>query len=120
MASKEWEDAALSPYGPTSRPALPAWRPDVRAWASGFGSATPADELFHELDGAEVTVMGAGSWRLQVFSVLDDGQWRWIQLGLSGLDDVLATLQVPIGASAAYVNLALNVWFQDQRVRELA
>ena len=119
MASRAWWEAAISSSGATSRPLWPAWRP-ATAWPGA--AAEPAkqpEELFEDVEGSELTAAGA-TWRIQVFSIIDDEGGRWIQLGLTGPCQDLATLQLPPGGNATHVALALNDWFEDRRLVDLA
>lgn len=119
MAGKSWSDDAMSPPGRTSELLVPRWPPRAAWHGASREPAKQPDELFEELDGSEL-VAGGETWRVHVFAVVDEDRGRWIQLGLAGPRQQLATLQLPSAGGTTHVSLAVNEWFEAQRVTDLA
>src|SRR5262245_5248997 len=77
--------------------------------AAGEKDCVSTHELFAELDGSEFVVNGQ-TWRIEIYGVLDDDGCRWIQLGLTGPRNDMATLRLVKGAGAQQAISALTVW----------
>ena len=71
-----------------------------------------ANRVFELLDGPSVVVSGR-SWRVEVFSVFDDAEHRWIQLALDGPDHYMVTLRLEPGASSDSARLAIESWLEN-------
>jgi hypothetical protein len=69
--------------------------------------------LFDALDGRELSTPGH-RWHVEVFSVSDQAQHRWIQLGLnSGDRPHMLTLRMEPGAGVQHAVMALTSWLGD-------
>jgi hypothetical protein len=89
------------------------------AW---FGSPAPADlvtagivdpdELFAELDNLEIAA-GSGQWRVEVFSISDHDDHRWIQLVVRGESEHMVTLRVLPGTRLEDALPSLSAWLAD-------
>jgi hypothetical protein len=121
MAGKHWLDELMSSAEATSRPVWPAWHhARLTPWPTALTEpARQPEELFAELDGATLTFAGH-TWHVAVFSIVDDEGGRWLQIGLDGPRQELATLQIPPGRGATHVNLALHTWFYEQGIGKVA
>jgi hypothetical protein len=87
---------------------------------SRWGGAHPAtdlltsgvvdpDELFAELDNLEIAA-GGGQWRVEVFSISDQEDHRWIQLIVRGSAEHMITLRLLPGARLEDAVPALSDW----------
>jgi hypothetical protein len=69
-----------------------------------------ADQVFQTLDGPTLMVSGQ-RWRVEVFSVFDDADDRWIQIGLEGpAQHYMLTLLFAAGAGPEEVFNTLKSW----------
>jgi hypothetical protein len=67
------------------------------------------EAVFHALDGREVGLRGT-RWRIEVFSVLDLGGHRFVQLAVNGPTLYMLTLRMKPGAQARHVVPKLLPW----------
>jgi hypothetical protein len=70
------------------------------------------DQVFAELDNLELAA-GDGHWRVEVFSVTDQEQHRWVQISVVGERDYMLTLRLPAGAGASSAIPALTGWLKE-------
>ena len=73
---------------------------------------TTADELFRSLEGTDV-LLGGDRWHVDVFSVIDEVDARWVQLGLIGAREHLLTLRLDRGAPSESVLACVSAWLAD-------
>ena len=71
-----------------------------------------ADDLYQALDGADVLLDGK-SWHVDVFSVVDESDARWVQLELIGPQEHLITLRLDRGAPSRNVLACVSTWLAD-------
>ena len=94
-----------------------AW--DSEAAVSGELRPTAAkapvspDELFVELDGTDFVASGQ-TWHVEIYSVIDDQGFRWVQLGVTGPRSEMATLRLAKGASGEHALIALTGWLSQR------
>jgi hypothetical protein len=69
------------------------------------------DELFTELDNLEIAA-GGGQWRVEVFSISDHEDHRWIQLVVHGESEHMITLRLLPGARLEDAVPALSDWLE--------
>ena len=74
------------------------------------------DELFAELDNLEIAA-GGGNWRVEVFSISDHQDHRWIQLVVHGETEHMITLRVLPGARLDDALPALSEWLAAPATR---
>jgi len=74
--------------------------------------APDPDELFGDLDGRELLVAGR-SWRIEVFSVGDFDNGRWVQLGLSSDESYMLTLHCAPFEAADRLMAAVRSWLDS-------
>ena len=67
------------------------------------------DQLFSGLDGRAINV-ARRRWILEVFSVLEQHGWRWIQLTLSGEPQYTLILRLTPGEGAVHALSLLSSW----------
>jgi hypothetical protein len=70
-----------------------------------------AQSTFETLDGRDLFVSHR-HWRVEVFSVSDHADHRWVQVGLHGSGDYMLTLRLPAGAGPQSAVSALWSWLQ--------
>jgi hypothetical protein len=70
------------------------------------------DHLFTQLHGREVAVHGR-RWRLEVYSISDVGDARWIQFGLNGLPRHMLSLKVGRVDGLSSVLRVVSTWLAD-------
>lgn len=106
MSMANWRSGAVGLLGTsiTRYPALPPYQPLVTK-----EEFVEARHVFDALDGRDLYVSGH-SWRMEVFSVSDEAQHRWVQLGLSGEETFMLTLRLNAGASEEPAIEALSSW----------
>ena len=68
-----------------------------------------AERLFRALDGRWIAVSG-NRWRAEVYGVLQEGGWRWVQVGLHGARDHMLTLRTTQTSGISQLLLALTAW----------
>jgi hypothetical protein len=78
----------------------------------------PPEGLFEALDGRNVTVSGH-SWKIEPYSVRDDGGERWVQLALKGRPDCVLTLKLAAGAGLQYALMALASWLASPAATDI-
>jgi hypothetical protein len=100
---------------PTVRLAWSADRHNASAPPAPHLSADhPADELFTALDGRPFRFFET-TWRLKIYSIYDQDDYRWLQVSLEGRPPRSTTLRVSIDASADDVIGALTNWLLEAR-----
>jgi hypothetical protein len=73
--------------------------------------------VFEMLDGPDLFVSGR-RWRVEVFSVSDHADYRWVQVGLDAPDDHhMLTLRLESGAGPQSALSALSSWLHDPEKR---
>jgi hypothetical protein len=107
MSMTNWLSGAVGLLGTsiTRYPALPPHQPPVTTKEE----FVEARRVFDALDGHDLYVSGH-SWRMEVFSVSDEAQHRWVQLGLSGDQTFMLTLRLNAGAGEQPAIEALSSW----------
>lgn len=106
----------------TTFPAFPAagsassdWVPaDDRGFASepatlGAMPVASPERVFEALDGRWFSVSG-DHWCAEVYGVLQEGGWRWVQLGLHGAREHIITLRTPEAIGIGQLILSLTAW----------
>jgi hypothetical protein len=68
-----------------------------------------ADELFETLDGRSITTP-QGAWFIEIQSIFDEGDYRWVQLTLTGHPPYSLTFRVNPGDDADEASRALSLW----------
>jgi hypothetical protein len=88
-------------------------RPAVAA-QRGFGvfDGMSPEGFFGGLDGRVVTVSNHW-WRVTVFSVYEDGGYRWVQLGLDGYHDYTLTLCMRKDEGIRHAVYILSSWLAN-------
>jgi hypothetical protein len=101
-----WLSGAVGLLGTsiTRYPALPPYQPPVAK-----EEFVEARRMFDALDGRDLYVSGH-HWHMEVFSVSDEAQHRWVQLGLSGDQTFMLTLRLNAGAGEEPAIEALSSW----------
>ena len=84
--------------------------PDVPTDLITSGIVDP-DELFAELDNLEIAA-GGGQWRVEVFSISDHDNHRWIQLVVRGESEHMVTLRVLPGTRIEDALPSLSGWLE--------
>jgi hypothetical protein len=86
----------------------------ARMTQSGAGvvCADSPESFFGGLDGRVVTVSNHG-WRVTVFSVYEDGDHRWVQLGLDGYRDYTLTLCMRRDEGVRHALYILSSWLAN-------
>jgi hypothetical protein len=101
----------IPPEGPDSRRAAGRARTNVPR-ADGGGGLSP-QALFDALDGRIVRA-STGEWRVEIYSVSDDRQTRWVQLGLGGDPAFCLTMRLNPDADSAYALNVLTSWLTNR------
>lgn len=79
---------------------------------SGISDGTSPEGFFGGLDGRVVTVSNRW-WRVTVFSVYEDGDHRWVQLGLDGHRDYTLTLCMRRNEGLRHAVYILSSWLAN-------
>ncbi len=74
---------------------------------------------FEQLDGRDL-VVSHRHWRVQVFSVSDHADNRWVQLGIDGPERRMLTLRLPAEAGPQTAISAISSWLHDPMARRLS
>ena len=69
------------------------------------------DDLFADLDNLEIAA-GGGQWRVEVYSISDHDDHRWIQLVVHGESEHMITLRLQPGARVEDALPALSEWLE--------
>ena len=77
-----------------------------------------AECLFKELDGRQLHI-GNVDWRVHVFGVFEDRNWRWIQMALEGTRDQMVTMRVTLTHGPAQALQRLSSWLQAPQGSDL-
>ena len=72
-------------------------------------STVDPDQVFAELHNLEFAA-GGGHWRIEVYSVSDQGDYRWVQMAVAGTHDYMLTVRLPEGAGSETALPALAEW----------
>jgi hypothetical protein len=86
-----------------------------RRWNGAFTkirSGVSTHELLEELRGRMIAAAG-DSWRIEVYSIVDDSTHRWIQLGLAGREERTVLLKLPYLADADDAIGSIAHWVRD-------
>ena len=75
-----------------------------------------SEELLQELRGRMIDAAGE-TWRLEVYSIVDDTSCRWLQLGLAGREERTVLLKLPLLASADDALESIEQWASDSSCR---
>src|SRR6185295_9498341 len=78
----------------------------------GQGRVAPA-RLFGQLHGRRLNV-ASREWLIEVYSVVDRGGVRWIQLALDGTSRRTLTMRLRAGTGVAQVVRALTAWLSGK------
>jgi hypothetical protein len=73
------------------------------------------DELRIALDG-EVVSDGERSWRVEVYSISDQQDHRWVQVSLLGEPSWMLTLRVSPEDGIEHIRHTLSTWLADPSV----
>jgi hypothetical protein len=103
MASRPLAPTPLSAAGPSAGQAQ--WG----TLASTDGHPLDADQLFAALDGRSI-VTPRGVWVVEIQSIFDDADYRWVQLSLAGHPPYALTFRVNPGDDADEAIRALSFW----------
>ena len=71
----------------------------------------PAECLFEELDGRELHV-GNVDWRVHVFAIFEDRNWRWVQMALEGTREQMVTMRLTLAHGPTQAVRRLSSWLQ--------
>ena len=71
-----------------------------------------SEELLQELRGRMIDAAGE-TWRLEVYSIVDDTSCRWLQLGLAGREERTVLLKLPYLADADDAIGSIAHWVRD-------
>jgi hypothetical protein len=71
-----------------------------------------ARELLEQLRGRVIDSSG-DSWRIEVFSIVDDSTHRWVQVCLTGADDRSVLLKLARFADDADAVSAIRYWIEE-------
>ena len=97
----------------TDMPALPRTglpdRTTPQVPATTSESNLSAERLFRGLDGCWIAVAG-DRWRAEVYGVIQEGGWRWVQLGLHGAREHMITLRTLPSSGVGQLILVLSGW----------
>jgi len=77
-------------------------------------SGQSARELLEQLRGRVIDAPG-DSWRIEVFSIVDDSTHRWVQVGLIGADDRTVLLKLARFADGADAVSAIEYWIHESQ-----
>ena len=69
------------------------------------------NRVFEMLDGRELRVSNH-HWNVEVYSVSDQAQHRWVQIGLKGEHDYMLTLRLDSGSSGQRAIDTLSSWLR--------
>ena len=97
--------AATAP--PPMRPWNTLSAPTPRRAAARLSLTGVPHRIFQALDGRQLTAWKR-TWRMEVYAVVDDGDTRWIQLALKGLERHELTLSAPRSFDAKQIAAALR------------
>ena len=70
-----------------------------------------AECLFNELDGRELHI-GNADWRVHVFGVFEDRNWRWVQMAIEGTREHMVTMRLTLTHGPAQAVRRLSSWLQ--------
>jgi hypothetical protein len=73
---------------------------------------THPSRLFEALDGQEVVAQG-DTWRVEVYSVCDVADTRWIQFSVSGPSWQMGSVQLTAGQGLGAALRAISSWLDD-------
>jgi hypothetical protein len=107
-----------SSSGVSSATADAAALPTIGSFEGSFGgepsaatvdSTLTTEHLFNALDGRWITAAG-DQWRAEVYGVLEEGGWRWLQVGLHGPRNHMITFRTAPTSAIGEVIQALTAW----------
>jgi len=75
-------------------------------------SAPSTQDLLEQLCGRMIAAAG-DSWRIEVYSIVDDSTHRWIQVGLAGREERTVLLKLPYLADADDAIGSIAHWVGD-------
>ena len=76
------------------------------------------DQLFADLDGRSVTTP-QGVWFVQIQSILDDAEFRWMQLTLAGNQSYSLTFRLNPGDDADEALRNLSMWLVSAETHQV-
>src|SRR5262245_42511953 len=82
-----------------SHPVFPTHQRRVPGTLARIRTRVSTHELLQHLRGRIIEVAG-DSWRVEVYSIVDDSDCRWLQLGLSGPEERTVLLKLHCLADA--------------------
>ncbi len=68
--------------------------------------------IFRALDGRQLTA-SKRTWRMEVYAIVDEGETRWIELALQGLERVDLMISAPRSSDAKQIAKALKNWLSE-------
>jgi hypothetical protein len=103
----------------TTPPVVHPWAvkspPQARKRTSRLSIAGLSHRLFQALDGHQLTA-SRKTWRLEVYSIVDEGETRWIQVALHGLESHELMVAAPRSSDAKQIMAALKTWIGQLRL----
>ena len=103
----------------TAPPVVHQWTvkspPKARTQTSRLSIAGLSHRIFQALDGHQLTA-SRKTWRMEVYSIVEDGETRWIQVGLHGLESHELMVAAPRGSDAKQITSALRTWIGQLRL----
>jgi hypothetical protein len=91
---------------------LPTHRRRVTATLTRIRAGVSTHELLRQLRGRVIDAAGE-SWRVEVYSIVDDSNHRWIQLGLAGREERTMLMKLPYLADADDAIGSIEQWVCD-------
>lgn len=71
--------------------------------------------IFRALDGHQLTA-SKKTWRMEVYSIVDEGETRWIQVALRGSESHELMVAAPRNSNAKQIASALRTWIGQLRL----
>lgn len=89
--------------------------PQARTRTSRLSIAGLHHRIFQALDGHQLTA-SKKTWRMEVYSISDEGETRWIQVALHGLESHELMVAAPRSSDAKQIVSALRTWISQLRL----
>jgi hypothetical protein len=99
-------DSGGTPFRPKALPEGVAVEPNTPAPAT---ESLSAERVFRGLDGCWIAVAG-DRWRAEVYGVIQEGDWRWVQVGLHGAREHMITLRTLPTSGIGQLIVVLSGW----------
>jgi len=88
---------------------------EVHPGTSRLSIAGLPHRIFSALDGHQLTA-SKKTWRMEIYSVVDEGETRWIQVALHGLESHELMVAAPRSSNAKQITSALRTWISQMRL----